>query len=451
MSNATTHIDNKPSLRASHCEDEGRSKRKQTHPLVPALRFNEFEESWHSEFFESFLSDKNALAYGVLQPGEDVEGGVPMLRTVDLNDFGLKGNTVILRIPKKMDLQYKRTKLAGGELIISVMGTLGRTVIVPAEWKGWNVNRALAVARLNESIDKWFLIQTLHTPKFKKKVVEEALGSAQKRINLGDLKEYKFTLPSLPEQQKIASFLSAVDEKIQQLTKKKTLLEEYKKGVMQQLFSSQLRFKDENGKAYPDWEEIKVQKLIDKKAIIGLLDGNHGELYPKSEEFTEHGVPYVAANSLVNGLVNFSECKRLPIERAAKFKKGIAINGDVLFAHNATVGPTAILKTEFDYVILSTTVTYYRCNNKILSNRYLLQYFNSDNFIRQYTRVMSQSTRNQVPITMQKKFKVLFPCIEEQQKIATYLSGIATKIEAVNNQITKTQTFKKGLLQQMFV
>jgi type I restriction enzyme S subunit len=288
-------------------------------------------------------------------------------------------------------------------------------------------------------------------PVYQKLINRKANGTTVLGISGKELHKTKIQFPSLPEQQKIASFLSAVDEKIQQLTKKKELLSDYKKGVMQKLFSGQLRFKDENGKAYPDWEEIKVQKLIDKKAIIGLLDGNHGELYPKSEEFTEHGVPYVAANSLVNGLVNFSECKRLPIERAAKFKKGIAINGDVLFAHNATVGPTAILKTEFDYVILSTTVTYYRCNNKILSNRYLLQYFNSDNFIRQYTRVMSQSTRNQVPITMQKKFKVLFPCIEEQQKIAKYLSSIDTKIESVNNQITQTQNFKKGLLQGMFV
>jgi type I restriction enzyme S subunit len=276
-------------------------------------------------------------------------------------------------------------------------------------------------------------------------------GTSIKGFTTNDIKDLKIAIPTLPEQQKIASFLSAVDEKIQQLTRKATLLEQYKKGVMQQLFSGKLRFKDENGKDYPDWEEKKVQELINEKAIISLLDGNHGALYPKSEEFTSKGVPYIAANNLLNGKVKFSDCKFLPIERAKKFKKGIAKNGDVLFAHNATVGPTALLITELDYVILSTTVTYYRCDVKILSNNYLLHYFNSDNFINQYTRVMSQSTRNQVPITMQKKFSIDFPCLEEQQKIANFLSGIDSKIESVNQQLAQTQTFKKGLLQQMFV
>jgi type I restriction enzyme S subunit len=443
MSTALTHI-NRNEERSDEFTNTLKNKKEVSKiKLVPALRFMEYEGNWSKHKLDAISKIITGTTPST-SVDEFYNGSFLFVSPADM-----QGNRYI---------KYTKTTLTeagfnkcrkikkGSVLFVCIGSTIGKVAQCIGEC---STNQQINALEAKENYSNDFIFSLLERNGRKIKLL--AGVQAVPLINKTDFSNLKYYFPSLPEQEKIASFLSAVDEKIQQLTKKKALLEQYKKGVMQQLFSGQLRFKDEKGNPYPDWEEIKVQKLIDKKAIIGLLDGNHGELYPKSEEFTEHGVPYVAANSLVNGLVNFSECKRLPIERAAKFKKGIAINGDVLFAHNATVGPTAILKTEFDYVILSTTVTYYRCNNKILSNRYLLQYFNSDNFIRQYTRVMSQSTRNQVPITMQKKFKVVFPCIEEQQKIATYLSNIDTKIESVNNQITQTQTFKKGLLQQMFV
>ena len=93
------------------------------------------------------------------------------------------------------------------------------------------------------------------------------------------------------------------------------------------------------------------------------LDGNHWELYPKSSEFSLSGIPYLSANDFSNGIVDFTVCKYLSKERALKFKKWIAKNGDVLFAHNATVWPVTLLHTDYDYVILSTTATYFRCDN----------------------------------------------------------------------------------------
>ena len=168
-----------------------------------------------------------------------------------------------------------------------------------------------------------------------------------------------------------------------------------------------LRFPEFTG----EWEEKKIQKLIDDKIIISHLDGNHGGLYPRNEEFVSNGIPYITANDFAEGILCFDKCKFLTNERASKFRKGIAINGDVLFAHNATVGPTAILRTNFDYVILSTTATYFRCDNINLLNLYVEKYFNTDFFVNQYTRVMAQSTRNQVPISMQRTFSIKLPTI----------------------------------------
>ena len=103
---------------------------------------------------------------------------------------------------------------------------------------------------------------------------------------------------------------------------------------------------------------------------------------------------------------------------AAKLRKGIAKNGDVLFAHNATVGPTAILETNEEKVILGTSLTYYRCKKNIIYPQYLLAYMNSRFFKSQYEAVMRQATRNQVPITKQREFSFIIPGYEQQVKIA---------------------------------
>jgi type I restriction enzyme S subunit len=163
---------------------------------------------------------------------------------------------------------------------------------------------------------------------------------------------------------------------------------------MQQLFPQEgetvpkLRFPEFSG----EWATNTIQSFLDNKFIVGHLDGNHGALYPKSEDFSKNGIPYVTANDFINGEVEFNKCKFLSYEKAKLFKKGIAKNGDVLFAHNATVGPCAILKTELDYVVLSTTATYYRCDLNKLNNYFLFHYLQSTNFVSQYSSIMSQST-----------------------------------------------------------
>ncbi len=197
------------------------------------------------------------------------------------------------------------------------------------------------------------------------------------------------------------------------------------------------------------WSIISIEDAIDRKIILDQMDGNHGELYPKSHEFSDSGIPYIGATDFNNGRVDFGSCKYLPEKRAKLFRKGIAMPGDVLFAHNATVGPVALLSSDFPYVILSTTATYYRCNVAKISNEYLASYFSSASFIGQYSAVMSQSTRNQVPILTQRKFKLIFPSYEEQTAIANALSDVDALIAALEKLINKKSAIKTAAMQQL--
>lgn len=206
----------------------------------------------------------------------------------------------------------------------------------------------------------------------------------------------------------------------------------------------------ELGEIPNEWKEFTLQELLDNGYIIGHLDGNHGGLYPKNNEFVAEGVPYIGANAIKNSRICFSEVKYLTKERALKFKKGVAKNNDVLFAHNASVGPVALLNTDLDFVILSTTLTYYRCNEGKVKPKYLLYYMQTGIFANQYRRIMGQTTRNQVPITMQREFKHIIPPIKEQEKIASILSTIDEQIDNVDALIEKNKELKKGLMQTLF-
>ena len=205
----------------------------------------------------------------------------------------------------------------------------------------------------------------------------------------------------------------------------------------------------ELGEIPNEWKEFTLQELLDNGYIIGHLDGNHGGLYPKNNEFVAEGVPYIGANAIKNSRICFSEVKYLTKERALKFKKGVAKNNDVLFAHNATVGPVALLNTDLDFVILSTTLTYYRCNEGKVKPKYLLYYMQTGIFANQYRRIMGQTTRNQVPITMQREFKHIIPPIKEQEKIASILSTVDEQIDNVEALIKKNKELKKGLMQTL--
>ena len=258
--------------------------------------------------------------------------------------------------------------------------------------------------------------------KLRKQIMTIAQGTKVLSLSTGRVSKLKLNLPSLPEQQKIASFLSAVDKKIQQLTKKKALLEQYKKGVMQQLFSGQLRFKDENGKDYPDWEE---KRLSDVSAI------KKGEQLNKIELTKEGLYPSLSGGMGPSGYTN---------------KWNTPENTITISEGGNSCGYVGLSISKFwcgghCYSLLQVIES--------VNNSYLFQ-------VLKYNEqgIMRLRVGSGLP-NIQKKdlsvFKLSFPSLKEQQKIATYLSRIDTKIESVNNQVTQTQTFKKGLLQQMFV
>ena len=259
-------------------------------------------------------------------------------------------------------------------------------------------------------------------------------------VRMNMITEMNIGFPTLPEQKKIASFLSAVDEKIQQLTRKKELLEQYKKGIMQQLFSGKLRFKDEKGKAFPKWEEKTLVKYI----IDYRLGGN----YVNTEEITEY--PLIKMGNLGRGNINLNKLEYIPVDSVIDPKDEIKY-GDLFFNTRNTldlVGKVSIWRNELPKAYYNSNLMYLKFENNFFMN-YRLNSYEGVKALKRFatgtTSVAAIYTKDLL------KLELSIPCLEEQKKIADYLSNIDNKIESVTKQITQTQNFKKGLLQQMFV
>ena len=189
-----------------------------------------------------------------------------------------------------------------------------------------------------------------------------------------------------------------------------------------------------------EWPEYKLQKLLDMGWITYHLDGNHGSEYPRAHEFVESGVPYISANCVIDGRIDFVNAKYVTEARAKRFRKGIAVNKDVLFAHNATVGPVAILETTEPQVILGTSLTAFRCNTEHILPEFLKAYLGCPRFIRQYEAEMQQSTRKQVPITTQRKYTIVVPDIDRQKAITRFMEQ-SDKSKFVDLQTTISELY----------
>lgn len=293
--------------------------------LIPKLRFSEFTERWLVDSLGTVTEVIDSLH---ITPDEYIDHGIPMIRVTDVNNRQLDLANC-LRVSEKVFEDFTKKHRPGkGDIIMSRVGTCGASIKIDTSER---VCLGQNTVLLRPKIDGNFLHSLIRSRKIQNQVDRKVVGSTQKTLSLKDLKKFIIIKPSVSEQQKIASFLSSVDEKIQQLTRKKELLEQYKKGVMQQLFSGKLRFKDENGKAYPKWEE---KRLGD---ICTFFSG--GTPVSTNREFYQGAIPFIGSGNIYDSEVfSFISEEALNSSSAKLVDKG-----DLLFAlYGANSGEVAI-------------------------------------------------------------------------------------------------------------
>ena len=366
------------------------------------------------------------------KPQDWSDEGIPIIRIQDLTGNSYQAN----RYNGEYASKYEVTD---GDVLISWSASLGVYI-----WHGEKAvlnQHIFKVVFDKERISKDFFVHQVGL--ILENAASDAHGATMKHLTKPVFDALPFYLPPYEKQCEIAEVLDKVTSLISLRKQQLAKLDELIKARFVEMFgdpiSNPFGFKVES-----------LQEMLDDNTITYHLDGNHGSDYPRNEEFVESGVSYISANCIIDDNVNLQLAKHLTEERAAKLRKGIAQDEDVLFAHNATVGPVAILHTRETKVVLGTSLTAYRCNKQRILPSYLKAYMQSEGFVRQYTKDMKQTTRNQVPITAQRKYLFIVPPLSLQNRFASFVERVDQQKQTVQQSLEKLELMKKALMQEYF-
>ena len=421
---------------------------------VPKLRFKDENKAdypdWQFANFGDVFTFKSTNSYS----RECLNYEIGTTKNIHYGDIHTKFKTLF-------DINNEKVPFVNSDISLDKVNTeafcrVGDLVIADASEDYKDIGKSIEIINLNNQaviaglhtflarpaiglLSTGFMGYAMQSTAVRLQVMTIAQGTKILSISTGRLAKVQIPLPKVEEQQKIADFLSAVDEKITALTAQKTALTQYKQGMMQRIFAQTLRFKDDNGVEYPEWD-IKTLGELAKKSTSKNKD---------------ESVKTVFTNSAVQGIVNQLDF----------FDKDIANQNNLAnyyivekndFVYNpriskfAPVGP--IKRNHLGTGVMSPLYTVFRFNEGNLGfMSYLFDtaiwhdyMFSIANFGVRFDRMnISQADFFEMPIA--------YPCIEEQTKIAQFLTELDDKINAVDAQIQSAQQWKQGLLQQMFI
>ncbi len=396
--------------------------------LQPKLRFPEFLGDWERTTIGEIGTVK--MCKRIFNEQTTVSGEIPFFK---IGSFGKNADAFI---PRELFLEFKNkfSYPKKGDILISAAGTIGRTVIYDGSDAYFQDSNIVWIDNDNSKVLNQFLFFIFQIVKFNTE------GGTIQRLYNNILKSTSFKKPSLEEQTKIASFLTEIDTKLNQLTQKKNLLEQYKKGVMQKIFNQEIRFKDDNGNDFAEWEEKRLGQIADfykgkglpKNAIV--VDGkfkcvHYGELFTKYSELINE----VESRTSIDENVFFSKSNDVLMPTSDVTPNGLA---------------TASCLRE-DNVILGGDILVIRQKKVVLDGLFFAYYVHINR--EKVMKLVSGSTVYHLYGSDMKNLDIQIPCMKEQTKIANFLSAIDEQLNQVSKQIEQTTQYKKGLLQQMFV
>lgn len=399
---------------------------------IPSLRFPEFIGKW--ELMK--VGDVVQFINGKAHENDIDEGG----KYIVVNSKFISQDGKVKKYSNKNILPLFRNNIVMVMSDVPNGKALAKCFLIDQDEK-YTLNQRIC-ALLENKCHNPFLIRVINRNEY---YLSFDSGVGQTNLKKEDVLNCPIHIPlNISEQTKIATFLTAVDERLNQLKQKKTILEQYKKGVMQKIFDQVIRFKDDDGNEYPDWGIKKMVEIGEFKNGIN-----------KGKEDFGFGSPFInlmdvfgksTISNLKLDLVNANE-KELKLYELKK--------GDVLFIRSSVkksgVGETSLIMNDLTDTVFSGFLIRFRDTKIKLDLGFKKFCFAVRKFRENLISLSTTSANTNINQESLNELEISLPSLAEQTKMANFLSAIDEKISLCNNQIAKTEQYKKGLLQQMFV
>lgn len=404
---------------------------------VPKLRFKGFEDDWEEKKLGDVI---NRFEYGMNAAAKPFDGENRYIRITDIDE---KSNKYIEKNKVSPDGELDDKYLvADNDILFTRTGaSTGKTYLYDKNDGKMYFAGFLIRGNVNKSYNSKFIFLQTHTRKYNKWIQVMSMRSGQPGINSQEYSSYQVNIPSIEEQEKIANFLTKVDKVIEKQEEKVSNLENYKKGMMQKIFSQEIRFKNENGEEYPEWEKKNLGSYVER--VVRKNKNN----------ITKRPLTISAQYGLVDQIEFFNKVV------ASANLEGYYLLNKGEFAYNKSYSsgyPFGAIKRldRYDNGAVSTLYICFKIKESINSD-FLAQYFESDKWHKEISMIAVEGARNHglLNISVTDFFDTIhkIPCLEEQSKIANFLSKIDSIVEKEKEKLQELRLWKKGLLQQMFV
>lgn len=407
---------------------------------VPKLRFSGFSDEWEGRTLGEIADITKLAGFEFTEYVQYSDSG----SIIALRGLNVKNGRLNLNDVKYIDnsdfSKLNRSKLFMNDLLFTYVGTIGDVALVDQDNKYY---LAPNVCRIRIEDENSYFIKTLiSSSKFYNKIILPSVTtSSQPALSMENIRLFKINIPSNKEQEKIANFLTKVDKIIEKQDEKVSNLEQYKKGMMQKIFSQEIRFKKADGGEYPEWEKEHLGNIVERVARK-----NKGNI-------TKRPLTISAQYGLVDQEEFFNKVV------ASANLEGYYLLNKGEFAYNKSYSngyPFGAIK-RLDRYDSGAVSTLYICfmPKENFSSDYLVQYFESDMWHKEVSMVAVEGARNHglLNISVSDFFETIHkvPCLEEQIKIANFLAKIDSIVDKEKEKLEELGGWKKGLLQQMFI